>query len=512
MIAGMLVALLLGFHPPGEDDAIARGRQFYLTGEFSDGSTTDALMGEPATTVPASVLPCMNCHGRRGYGRPEGGMLPANITWDVLTRPYELVTENGRRRPAYDAVSLVRAITHGLDSGGETLDANMPRYQLNAQQAADLVAWLRHMQQERDPGIETDRVRIGLIGARGNSQAGLDASATWQAFARDLAKRGGIYGRRMELVPLGITGNPVRDTADLRTFVQKHQPFMLVMLGETAVPPHLAHFAHNREIPLVGGRAVAPPRFYPEVFYLYPGEGVHGQVLAAYAERTQGQKSTAILTQPGMEKAAEAIVDWCAQDGWLVQPRIFVIDPQADMARTLNDLVAHAPAYILNMGIFSTEVDRLATRLEAADQTVTVFSPASLATTAWFEPRAAWQGLLLTTPVHTADLRKGAATYARLAQQAQLPAQPRRSHLAALAAASILQDGLFSTGRELSREALIGHLETTYRFETGFSPALSYGPNRRTGAEVLYLHAFDFEQKQSQFIEALSLKVLRDGF
>jgi len=46
----------------------------------------------------------------------------------------------------------------------------------------------------------------------------------------------------------------------------------------------------------------------------------------------------------------------------------------------------------------------------------------------------------------------------------------------------IFIEALTRAGRELSREKLVTALEGLYNFETGVTPPVSYGPNRRVGA------------------------------
>lgn len=491
------------FFPFGDD--ATRGRLFYQTGTVVDQQPIQALMGNPPTAVPASVLSCQNCHGRRGHGRSEGGMIPADITWDALTRPYELLTETGRRRPAYTVPLLVRAITKGIDSAGNPLDPNMPRYQLNERQVADLIAWLRSMEHVQDPGIGDHTIRIGLLGPDGHSSARTDAETAWRAYAAELAAQGGIYGRALELPFLALSGAPDKDMALLRNFVAHQAPFMLVMLGQTTVPPHVADFAHQQEIPLLGGQSLAPPALYREVFYLYAGMGMQGQTLAQYVEKTTGKGLAYILTQPGFEKGAEAIVDGCVQDGWLTRPEIIVLHPNRENLASLKRLVAHKPKYLFNMGLFNKEVDLLASLLEEANHQCTVLTPESLVTPAWLTSRQAWQNLLLTTSVHAKNLAKGGAVYQALVKNQGLARQPNAHRLAALATAVLLQEVLLACGRDLNRETMIRQLEKIFRFETGFAPAVSYNPNRRIGVNEIYLHTYDHRQKLSQYVDSLSL-------
>jgi hypothetical protein len=48
----------------------------------------------------------------------------------------------------------------------------------------------------------------------------------------------------------------------------------------------------------------------------------------------------------------------------------------------------------------------------------------------------------------------------------------------------------------LSREKLVTSLEGLYDFETGLTPRITFGPNRRVGAAGAYIITVDTKQKQ----------------
>src|SRR5215210_3531160 len=142
----------------------AAGRQIYVSGSSSKSS------GHPITAslggsgeLPATLLPCVNCHGAGGRGIPEGGVVPSNVTWLELTKPYRAATQNGRRRPAYDEQSLRRAIAEGIDSAGNPLHAAMPRYAMAPEDLSGLMAYLKVLGREEVPGVTAASVRVGTI-------------------------------------------------------------------------------------------------------------------------------------------------------------------------------------------------------------------------------------------------------------------------------------------------------------------------------------------------------------
>jgi mono/diheme cytochrome c family protein len=179
-----------------------RGQQLYERGTSASGTAVSASIG-PGAPVAGSVLPCANCHGLDGLGRAEGGIVPANVTWDALTKPYGVQRADGRTRPPYTDRSVKRAITMGLDPDGKALHKAMPRYTLTLADASDLVAYLKVVGRLSDPGLTETSVRIGVILPPGN-----DGTVMREALSRHFAqvnRLGGVFGRTIELEPIERT-------------------------------------------------------------------------------------------------------------------------------------------------------------------------------------------------------------------------------------------------------------------------------------------------------------------
>ena len=75
-----------------------------------------------------------------------------------------------------------------------------------------------------------------------------------------------------------------------------------------------------------------------------------------------------------------------------------------------------------------------------------------------------------------------------------LPKRHRTAQIAILASARVLVEGLKRAGRELSRDRLIEALEGFSEVETGLTPWVTYGPNRRVGIDGAYMIALDLDQ------------------
>ena len=98
-----------------------------------------ARIGVPPVDAPATLLACVNCHGRDGTGKPEGSVVPSDITWEALTKPYGVTHASGRTHQPYTERLLVRAICLGIDPAGHELHPTMPRFQMSREDADALI-------------------------------------------------------------------------------------------------------------------------------------------------------------------------------------------------------------------------------------------------------------------------------------------------------------------------------------------------------------------------------------
>ncbi|MBC7931338.1 MAG: ABC transporter substrate-binding protein, partial [Rubrivivax sp.] len=104
--------------------------------------------------------------------------------------------------------------------------------------------------------------------------------------------------------------------------------------------------------------------------------------------------------------------------------------------------------------------------------------------------------IFLTFPTVPGDITpEVAGEYTALLERHKFARRNIASQLAALAAAKVFVEALKRSGREVTRERLINALEGLYDFETGITPRLTFGPNRRVGAQGAYIVTIDPEKK-----------------
>jgi len=140
---GGLVALQAGplSQPRWTGTPVADGELIFRTGRGKDGRPIPSTQGLPMQ------MSCAACHGARGQGGRRVLMMRAvdvsPITWTALTSAHQ---EREEHHPPYTEASLRRAITQGVNSGGEPLDPLMPRWQLTDDEGEALLAYLKTLQ------------------------------------------------------------------------------------------------------------------------------------------------------------------------------------------------------------------------------------------------------------------------------------------------------------------------------------------------------------------------------
>lgn len=501
----MVVALLLGSGAPsGADGATpesALGRRIFFEGVGAEGREITAVLGAGGTEVPAAVMPCASCHGEDGRGRSEGGLSPSDITWPALTKPYANRHPSGREHPPYTSYLVKRAVTMGIDAGGNPLHVAMPRYRLTQEEAGALAAYLERLGRDPAPGVSDDRVTIGVVLPPAEASGlGRALEAVLAAAAARVNDAGGIYGRRLELrflVPPRIGPDAVASLLD------GGEIFALAASFIAGADAEIAAIAGEAEVPLIGPISIAPQTGFPLnrfVFYLNSGWPEQARALVDFAARWPATRR-AIVVYPReavFGATVEAIRDQGARLGeapWNAIEAVVFAPGRLDAGALARRQQSAGSDAVFFLGS-PPETAAFLAAAAGLDWRPRVFLLSQLAGTAVFDVGPGFTDrLFLSVPTLPADTSpRGFADYRELARRHELSGEHLSSQLAALAAFELLTAGLEGTGRDLSREKLIASLERLYRHETYLTPALTYGPNRRIGALGAYIVTPDFER------------------
>lgn len=129
----------------------SNGERIYYTGTSANdrisyqGGGFGGMMGGGTMR---GRLACADCHGDDGRGGVHfmhmTRMDAPDIRWSTLTSTEHDGEEMDH--PPFDAASFQRAVTQGIDPGGDPLDGDMPRWRMSDQDIADLIAFLKELQ------------------------------------------------------------------------------------------------------------------------------------------------------------------------------------------------------------------------------------------------------------------------------------------------------------------------------------------------------------------------------
>ncbi|HEY0080708.1 MAG TPA: ABC transporter substrate-binding protein [Pyrinomonadaceae bacterium] len=482
-----------------------RGKAIYLRGASASGREMTALMGE--IDVPASTLTCAGCHGVEGQGKTEGGVTAGNLTWQHLVKPYGHTHPSGRKHGAFDEASFIRALTTGIDPSGNTLLVAMPRYRMSAEDLADLVAYLKRIETDRDPGLAETTIRVGtqLPSTGALADTGRAMREVLTAYFDDVNSRGGIYNRKIELRFSDAGAEPAASAAALKRFLQDEQIFALVSGVTAGADREIAAVVGAEEVPLVGASTLTPPFGFPlnrYAFYLLPGFREQGRALVNFAATKPELKKTPAaviyLDSPLNSEAAASIEEQAKKSGWTIVLKQPYAREKFDAAALVSTLRERGAGAVFFLGGGGTEKAFMQESARVG-WTPSVFLLGALVAQDLLAavPPVFQDKIFLSFPTVPSDITPaGMQEFRALLEKHKLAPRHTAAQLSAFAAAKLLIEGLQRAGRDVSREKLVTALEGLYDFETGLTPRLTFGPNRRVGAQGAYMVTIDTEKKQ----------------
>lgn len=520
-LAALLIALVAGLgtprlvaaagEPPPLSPEEARGKRLFLAGESGTGGEVSAVLGGvgpggPETAVSGATLPCGSCHGRDGRGRPEGGIAPSNITWDSLTKPYGSGALLGRTHPPYDEKSVKRAITLGLDPAGNALNPTMPRYRMSLADMADLIAYLKRVGNEPVPGVSATTVRLGTLLAPG--EPGTVARALLDASVAEVNKRGGLYGRKLELAAETLVGDASERRKMAASFLDRTPLLALVAPQLSGAPGSdlgLATLLEEREIPAVGAISLFPPAHADldrQTFYLLASPADQARALVESLAKEAVRPAFAVIASDAAEISplAEAAVAEAERRGYApaeIRRYAAIAGPNdAWVEVAARDLSAKNVTAVIHLGP-ARDASALLLALDRLGSRPRLLALGAFADRALLDlPAALADGVRLAFPVRPLDPKSAeAGEWRALALGHKLTAGDLGTQGAALSGVKLLVAALEKVGRDLSRDRLIATLETFERYDTGVSPPLRFRPGKRMGARGAYLVKLDVATK-----------------
>ena len=473
--------LSLAVHALPLNPSESAGKRLYREGVSASGEPIMARVGAADMLLPATSLPCANCHGADGLGRPEGGVRPPDISWSRLTNTYGQQQINGRDYPAYSDSSLARAIQQGRDPGNHRLDPAMPRFVLSMKDQRNLIAYLKRVADDRDPGLTPKSLHLGtLLPSQGPlAEEGATVAAVLKGSVARINEAGGLHGRQVQLTI--VDPGPDRASAEqaLQRLIEQEQVFALIAPLAPALNTDLAQRLESAGIPLIGPLSLlGNAQNSRQIFALLPGLREQMIALADYAaERLRVLQGPTLIIHPNdptQRQAAQNLARYLQDRAWEN-----VSLQSYDSAQDQLPLGSRSVFYLGN----SSGVSKLAGRLQSAGQVPYLFAASNqVAGDLMQVPSGFSRRVFLAYPFVPSDwTAAGRMALTRLREHQGLGGEYAVLQVGAYSSMLLFSEGMKQAGRDASREKLVNALEGLHDFETGLTPLISFGPGRRLG-------------------------------
>ncbi|WP_438014329.1 ABC transporter substrate-binding protein [Sorangium sp. So ce315] len=476
-----------------------RGRRIFHRGALASGEPVEGRLGASGAALHGEAAACAGCHGRSGGGVAEGGVAAPPLA------PEHLFSADRPGGPHTEA-TLAAALLEGRAPDGRELHLVMPRYRLDGAPLADLLAYLRCLGRDADPGVSPEALRLGAaLPLTGRfAAAGAAARDVLAAAFADVNAQGGVFRRHLELVVADSADSLDGARATMRLLDQR--VFALVGsvwsdggddggLGRADAAARLT----ADEVPLVGPLGAGLPAADPGdgvAFHLQPGLDTLARVAVAHLAGAPARAQALVVVHPAGPRG-DAFLRGAraeAQRRGLPAPVSLPFDPgRFDAAALAGAAARHRPRAVLLAG----EGDELSRWLAASPPSAgprpAVYAPAFLL---GGDPdalrRAAAARVLLLHPGPLDDAERLAQrALASFLERHRIPPRHAAFQASAYAAAAVLVEALKRAGAHLTRPGLIAALEGLRGFDPGPGPAITFGRNRRVGAYGASLGAVD---------------------
>ncbi|HST79294.1 MAG TPA: ABC transporter substrate-binding protein [Verrucomicrobiae bacterium] len=482
----------------------AIGKHIFSEGASPSNTPIEAILGGGTSRIPGRLMPCASCHGADGQGRPEGGVTPSNITWDVLERALTSSDPLARRRPAYDIKGLRRAIRDGVDPAGHQLGLTMPRFRMSDADLNSLIEYLHILGNESDPGLTNSSIHIGsIIPADGPMAATASGFAgLLQAYFKQMNHDGGIYGRQIEFSIFKAKGTPREIAAAAEKFVREQKVFVLDGVFVAGAEKEIAEAMQKAGVPVImpfaSERASDESSEKSKIFYVLSGLSQEARVLVRFARHDMEKpaSSIAVVFPKNDEQLADTAVQECHKQAFGSILQLKYSDLPSEAGGLIDSLHRAKVDAMLFLGD-GKDLHQLLLTAKKANWSPVIFQPGAFAGADVFDiPQQFDQQVYFSFPLLPSDIAiDGRHEYETLIRNYAVKVAQPLIATSALAAGKVLAEGLRESGRQLSRQKLVDTLATMYSFDTGLTPPVTFGATRRIGALGGYVVKLDLKKK-----------------
>jgi ABC-type branched-subunit amino acid transport system substrate-binding protein len=468
-------------------DAVV-GRQIYRNG--TDGSNTEikahsALLGD---TVSASRFPCVNCHGQDGEGRSEGGLSIPSVTGQALANA------------GYDDSALRKLIVNGVDVKATKIHDAMPRYSLSEKQLRQLTSYLHQLGKidQFEIGISETDIRLATLlpltgGLAGTGQL---LKATLEACIQDINEHESIYGRKLSLGVIDSGGTQADSERAIIQAMNDNKPFAVISALLPTAEEDVLTVLLNHAVPVI-----APLTFHmsadllkaPGFYAFLPTYSHQSQALIDFwMEKRHQYKLTelprvAIVTNDAAIHA-DIVAAITAQLKKHNVQNVVVIHwsptefNQQQTVLTLKKAKINALFFLGNSGQLAT----LSNALTHLDD-----EPELLGLLATMRGDSVKQANLPVTAMWLASPflpdHLDISSFAERLSKQSVPLTSPSLQMVSCAALDFVVQGLKRTGKGITREKFVKHLDSINNFRVGNMPPLTFDVNNRTGVSGAFM-------------------------
>jgi len=504
----LLLCLTSAAHAMELSPAEAAGKRLYREGISVSGAEVSARIGVSGTAVPASTMPCAGCHGADGRGRPEGGVRPPDITWRRLSTPYGQQVRAGRSHPPYSDGAVAHAIIEGVDPAGNALDSAMPRFVMSSQDQLNLVAYLKRIEEDGDPGIQGSTLRLGTLLPSQGAMAplGETMAAVLNGALAAINEAGGIHGRQLALQIVDPGPDAKTAEAALQTLTGEDGVFALIAPLAPALDGRIGELLEQARVPLVGSVSLLGGESdSPMIFEPLPGASEQLRALAGYAQNTLvlAADKTLIVYQdnPLDQHQAETLKRHLNGQGWSdVSLRAYSLDQPVTVDASMA--AAKALFFLGRSADFVPMAQALQSSIQGPALPPYLFAAsAQVPADVWQVPASFSRRMFLAYPFIPGDwTEEGKAALASVRARSGLKGQYAVLQVDAYCSVLLVAEALRQIGRHPAREQLVKALEGLHDVNTGLTPLLGFGPGRRLGMSGAHVVTVDVQQQRFDLV------------
>ena len=348
-------------------------------------------------------------------------------------------------------------------------------------------------------------VKIGVVLPQkgGLAEMGAAMRDVLAAYFDELNSRGGINNRRVELHVAETGDSAAATAANARRLIEQEKVFAFVGGMSAGADAELSALARETGTPFVGPATLTTQTgqtINRNVFYLLPGLTDQARALVNFHAQSQPRTPSRVvvvhLNSELTNLSAAAVEEQCVKVNCGTVQKVLYERGKLDAVSLVKNLNGAPVVFFFGLGGeesafikeaadvgWSPNIFLLGT-LTGRDLTKTV-------------PLSFKERVLVAFPAVPSDITSAGKDELRALQEKyKFAIRQVASQIASLAAAKVFVEGLRRSGQDLSREKLIASLEGLSEFETTLTPRITFGQNRRVGANGAYILKIDPEKKE----------------